>query len=1525
MSSGFYDNNVDVGDVYVTRDWLISRYPNLADSLLVNIQKRVGFAGSGYSGKSPFTLTTNDQLAPANILNENAAQGNWVDFARNGTLGIKQDGSLWAWGTNTVGQVGDGTTTSRSSPVLVGYGYTWKNIAASGNRVAGTDVVGNLYTWGSTNGVRGWSLISSSGDGSLGVSAGLDVNGYLYTWGGNTRGQLGQNDRVHRSSPTQLGTNRWSTVSVAGSYTVAVRSDGTLWAWGLNSDGHLGVNDRNHRSSPTQIGTDSNWAAVAAGASCAFALRTNGTLWAWGPNGLGQLGLNDTVHRSSPVQVGTSSWSQIAAGDIHGAALRIDGGLFTWGWNQYYGYLGQNDEVARSTPTQVGTSSWSQVAAGYLTTAALRSDGTAWAWGYNSFGALGLGDANSRSAPTQIGSSSWSQISINYAKLLLRSASGNVYGAGTNGYLELIQQFTPSSSWAMVSTYHWSSFAIKNDGTLWAWGANGGVLGLNDTASRSSPVQIGTSSWTHVHAAESTVVAVRSDGTVWSWGQQRTMSSPPVYPVPDSFVSSPVQIGSGVAVTAAKAFTTQGNGILVLATDGKLYAYGHTFYDNAMDAGSILGTPLPDNAYSWTQIKSDATDYSMNTIGIRSDGSLWTWGRNYDGSLGTTSFANGVTPYSPVQVGTSSWTTATAGNDRHAAIRSDGALFAWGNNNNGQLGQSDLTHRSSPVQIGTSSWSQVAYGPSHCVAIRSDGRLFVWGMNTNGQLGLNDRAHRSSPVQIDASSSWSQIALDENTTFAIRNDGALFTWGINNVGQLGQNDLIHRSSPVQVGTSSWSQVAVGTSLGLAIRSDGRLFTWGINTDGQQGLNDRVHRSSPVQVDATSSWIYVATRLGAVAAIKNDNKLFTWGDSYTDTVGVFDTIPPSPRSSPVQLDSSNWSSVYIGRQKDFENYNSGPFFYGIKTNNTAWFWGRTSASYYTYGGYSQVNEVSGISQPRVVTSPTQVGGTFTVPWLSSFTQIGTALWSDISVRNVNRNYVTVGGVKTNGTLWMWGTNGRGQHGQNDTIQRSSMVQLGSATNWSKITVGAERNSNTAGIYESTRDLLYVHALKTNGELWSWGSGTIGDSSLYISRSSPVQLQGSWTAIGPGRAIKYDGTLWAWGIQYSGPNNATPANWTETYSSPVQIGTDTNWASVTTGFKHYGIQFSAGYDSDASTTLGLKTNGQLWGYGDNTNWELGRITPVDLSFPVQIDAYPITYFSSPVQVNAGTSWSNVFNNPNGSIFLSTAGGLSYFKGYNTGGGGGDGTQVHRSSPVLITPGGTSLLPSLVTGTNKYITTDITDSNAFAIKDDGTLWGWGTNSNGELGNNTTAAVSVIAQLGTSSWSAVSAGSDHVMAIRADGTLWTWGLNDVGQLGQSDVISRSSPVQIGTASNWRSICAGSKISGALTTDNKMYVWGRNNFGQVGDGTSAHRSSPVQIGANVWTKFIAFNRNDIQSSYAIDTGGSLFAWGEDTNNSLGVTSTAHRSSPVQVATAGYAVLDITSANNSGVGVYVFTDGGNLG
>jgi calcium-activated chloride channel regulator 4 len=321
------------------------------------------------------------------------------------TIALKSNGTLWAWGSNDSGQLGDGTNSNKNSPVQIGSDTTWSAIAA-----------GYLHT------------------------IALKSNGTLWTWGYNSSGQLGDGTNSNKNSPVQIGSDTtWRAIAAGEWHTIALKSDGTLWAWGSNYFGQLGDGTNSNRNSPVQIGSDTRWVAIAAGDWHTIALKSNGTLWAWGRNSDGQLGDGTNSNRNSPVRIGTDTrWRAIAAGDLHTIALKSNGTLWAWGDNGY-GQLGDGTNSDRNSPVRIGSdTTWTAIADGKWHTIALKSNGTLWAWGHNAFGQLGDGTNSNRNSPVQIGSdTTWVSIAGGYFHTIALKSNDTLWTWGWNSFGQL--------------------------------------------------------------------------------------------------------------------------------------------------------------------------------------------------------------------------------------------------------------------------------------------------------------------------------------------------------------------------------------------------------------------------------------------------------------------------------------------------------------------------------------------------------------------------------------------------------------------------------------------------------------------------------------------------------------------------------------------------------------------------------------------------------------------------------------------------------------------------------------------------------------------------------------------------------------------------------------------------------------------------------------------------------------------------------------------------------------------------------
>ena len=350
---------------------------------------------------------------------------------------------------------------------------------------------------------------------------------------------------------------------------------------------------------------------------------------------------------------------------------------------------------------------WKSVSVGERHSIAIQTGGTLWGWGYN-------GD------------------------------SGVVGNASTADVLNPVQ-ISIATDWKEISAGQAYSFAIKQSGTLWAWGGNYyGNLGTGTTAPSSSPVQIGTSTWKMVKAGYGHSVGIKLDGTLWAWGDNQK--------------------------------ATLGDGTFV---------------------NKIVPT-LINSGTNWKMVSCNIN----RNIAVKEDGTLWVWGSN-SSPLGVESMGSD-TPYItvPTQVGTATdWNIAVAGNGYFLALKTDHSLWAWGGGANGKLGNGSTTGIFLPAQIGTATdWETVEADSFSSFGLKTDGSLYAWGQNMWGNLGDGTQNDLLVPTQISSTNDWKGISTSFNSSSALKIDGSLYSWGTNYWGNLGNGTYTESYLPQVITT-----------------------------------------------------------------------------------------------------------------------------------------------------------------------------------------------------------------------------------------------------------------------------------------------------------------------------------------------------------------------------------------------------------------------------------------------------------------------------------------------------------------------------------------------------------------------------------------------------------------------------------------------------------------------------------------------------------------------------------------------------
>jgi alpha-tubulin suppressor-like RCC1 family protein len=1109
------------------------------------------------------------------------------------------------------------------------------------------------------------------------------------------------------------------------SHTLALKSDHSLWAWGLNTRGQLGTGRSNaeytHSSfAPQQVSGLMDVISAAAGQSHSLAARGDGTVWAWGSNDYGQLGnTSSNFYNSVPVQVAglTGVVVAVAAGDSHSLALKNDGTVWTWGINTY-GQLGNNSTTNSNVPVQVvGLTGIIAIAGGNLHSLALKSDGTVWAWGYNSSGQLGNGTWSQSLVPVQVVEViSGSNVSIN-----------NIVAISAGAY---------------------HSLALKNDGTVRAWGSNAyGQLGNNAATYSNTAVQpTGLSNVVSIAAGAKHSLVVQTDGTVLGSGYngENELGNTPVSPNYSTVFKvingvnllgaapANVQVLGGPAIPASQGTVTLQAGI----TANKGAVVKTEFFNGTTLLGTATSSPF---TYDWSNVPPG----------------------NYLISVRTTT-AKGMTSTSPMSLvkvmRSGLYDSLTSGPAFNTVLKTDGTVWSWGSNESGELGNGLTLESHAPVwAAGLNSVVAVQAGQTHVLTLKSDGTAWSWGDNSQGQLGNNSTTNSSVPVQVVIDSMGTPltgivaVSAGYNYSLALKNDGTVWAWGVNGVGQLGNSSTTNSNVPVQVtGLTGAVAVAAGAFTSGALKNDGTVWTWG--GGGALGNNSSTNSLVPVQASSLTGVVSLAAGAYHFVALKNDQTVWGWGNNVSSQLG---SGAGSSSLIPVQI--SGLTSITAIAAGFYDTL-------GLKSDGTIWICGNDGDGPGTQ--FNTPTQLSGIGSVVALAPGSQAStyialdkfGTMWVWGDDIYGELGDggALGSStyngsnvpLPIVGFNGTIATAEGathtlaLHADGTVWAWGDNSSGQLGVNSTTSSPAPVQVSGINDAVAVTAGSG----------------FSLALQADGSVWAWGNnsaGQLGDGST-VNRLVPVPAKGvaGVMAVAAGTDFAYalasDGTVWAWGADGHGQlgDNSTTGT-----STPAKIANLSGIVQIAAGNAH---------------GLALDASQNVWTWGANGSGQLGNTTTTDSGIPAQLASFTAQ------MVAAGGSHS---------LAIQDGGVLAW--GLNSSGQLGDGTTTNRLSPVWV-----SALPS---GTN-VIDIGGGQTHSTALDQTGTIYTWGDNSTGQLGNGgTTNSSAATAMSGLPVVLGISTGSQasHTFTLEANGSLWGWGLNTSGQLEDGTSTTQLSPVQ--------------------------------------------------------------------------------------------------------------------------------------
>lgn len=710
------------------------------------------------------------------------------------------------------------------------------------------------------------------------------------------------------------------------------------------------------------------------------------------------------------------------------------------------------------------------------------------------------------------------------------------------------------------------------------------------------------------------------------------------------------------------------------------------------------------------------------------------------------------------------------------------------------------------------------------------------------------------------------------------------------------------------------RLSAGRMHSHAWNTEGSARVWGSNDGGQIGDDSYTNRPTASLHPYLDDFIYIDSGVYENIGIKADGTVWVWGDSLNRST----TIPEQV----IGLESIVAVSIGINH------------YMALKEDGTVWTWGGN--------GYGQIGDGTTNSK----STPVQV------PGLADMVGVSAGYYHSIA-------------LKRDGTVWAWGGNSYGQLGNGDEQNQHSPTQVHHLQNIIRIDTGGGHNL----------------ALRQDGTVWGWGWNFYGElgGNIFEHQHTPIQIHPLSGIIEISAAyshnlvLKNDGTVWSWGSNNSGElGDGT----TVQRNAPVKV-------------LHMGG--TMGISAGDNFSLAVKGDGSVWAWGNNTYNQLGDGTTADRLARVLVQGMPYTADNDPPTSpgelmasgitssaivlkweesddNHGVEEYLVYLNDELIEIVEIANDLSSATEYTvTGlvpestytlfvrsrdytGLTSDASQVLTvttlpSQPEKVEAGMVHSLmlkndgtvwawgsnSSFQLGIPNYSVTSpvqipelhsIVDiaaggSHSLALKSDGTVWAWGSNSSGQLGDPISYSHISPHQIeGLSSIVAISAGNTHSMALDLQGYIWVWGNNVYGQLGNGSQMDVYIPVKLTSLSNVTSISAGHFFSLATTANGRVYSWGNNHFGQLGNGSASSSNVPLQIPG--LSNIVDVSAGGVHS-IALQANGTVWTWGDNTYGAIGDGTTIQRSTPVMASlytdaseiSAGLYFSQVRTENNT--------------
>ena len=1394
----------------------------------------------------------------------------------NHNLALDSEGHVYSWGYNGYGQLGDDSTSTKEIPTRIESleeiekVYCYKDVSMAINKQ------GEIYIWGykynktptkinfygkaislneklilaEDGSVWNLSDNPSKIDGLKNIVevtsgenhyAALDSKGKVWVWGYNRYGQLSQGNTTNVGTPTTVKTQDTEGTSYqdleniveiqAGENTLQMLSStGEIYISGYNGYGQLGEGESTSNITIAKKAKNMDQVKnIDTNTNHSIASDRSGFVYTTGYNGNGQLGIGSNVSTNEYTVIGDTyvhvsenrisieegKDKQVTAtldnkfnlindlvdqNNITYETLNNEIAIVDQDGTIHANKMGTVEIIATHTITHKSTTIFVQVVPvgkvtvpkleiGATHTAALKTDGTVWTWGSNSYGQLGTGDNINKAMPAKV--------------MDIENAID-------------------------ISVGSYNTVVVKDDGTVWSFGYNGyGQLGDGTSSSRNTPVQVIKQNGkplekiVKISAGTNKTIALDENGNVWVWGNTYKSTATKLTTINNAIDISP----SYVVTQTGKVYTLEGEKLeidnILRVSEGTNHALfltkEGTGYSIGANSNGQLGDGTTVSKNSPTVIKtekSNLTDIkelkagSGSSMAIMKNGDTYTWGSNNNNKLGTTATKNQIYPTKLENVNTS--ISGDIGTDNGGIIDIQGFVYMWGLGTYGNLGNSLYNTSVEPVLVGAEEAGLDEYdiilhlGETHQITVTNKTFNVLKEIQETGTINYNignsniasisntglvtgQKEGKTTAIVTKADTGATSIAnvtvLPEGVeiepmaltcmshTVVLKANGTVWAYGLNSSYELGNGTSISSDRPIQVSFPSnikITQIAVGNTHNLALDTEGNVWVWGVNSNNALGtklktIPSRLGISNVKKIAANNDQSMILTK---------DGYVYVWGLNSNGELGV-----------------GTYKEV---KTPTLLNYVNNILDISIGKNHTMLL--TTKGKVLTSGlnSYGQTGKTEGKT--------------------NIFTQIEVP--ATVGKISAGDNHSVL--LTTNGEVYTFGYNENGQLG----LGTKTNVTIPTKTNMTNIMeISAGRNHT---VVLGANRVLYSTGSNSNGQL---GIGTKDDKLLFTEITKVQDMMSISSGNTYNVAIKYDGNVYGWGDYYHG----TASVKTKTNSRvPVKIGNDSSYAE------------------EPEITVNVNGAKQI------------QITP----------KYSFNVFKEDNEEDSDFQYESLNED------IATVGENGLVTGVKVG-------TTWIKVKEVATGKENIVIVRVIESDSKYASKIAGgDGYAAVLKADGSIWGFGYNSDGQLGNDKLAPINVPSQTNIlATYKQIEAGKKFTIALREDGTVWAWGDNTYGQLGQGNRVSAKKPVQVQNLTNIVSVAAGDNHAIAIDKLGNVYTWGLNSKGQLGNRTTETVSIPEKItGLDNQVVKVAAGGN---LSAIIDSTGDVYVFGDNSKEQI--------------------------------------------